>query len=113
MRVQRQVVGEKVDAGVHQPPYARAQPPRQPAVLAAPEKAVMYQQRVGVGGNGRIDEGQAGSDPRHDTAHLGTALDLQTVRPIILEGLWLQQLLQEIVDLNPICHDVHCRARVR
>ena len=113
MRVQRQVVGIEIDAGIHQAPHARAQPARQPPVLAAPEQAVVHQQGVSAGGDGGIDESQAGGDARDDAAHLGPTLDLQTVRPIILESLWLQQLLQEILDLNPICHGAHCRARMR
>jgi hypothetical protein len=54
----------------HQARHALAQPAGQAPVLAAPEQAVVHQQRVGAGGDGGIDEGQAGGDARDEPAHL-------------------------------------------
>jgi hypothetical protein len=48
MRVERQVIREEVDAVAHQAPHALAEPTRQAAVLAAPEQAVMDEERVGA-----------------------------------------------------------------
>ena len=48
MRIERQVVGEQVDAVRQQQRQARLQPAGQAPVLAAPEQAVVHQDRVGA-----------------------------------------------------------------
>ena len=98
MRVERQVVREQVDAVRQQALDALLQPAGDAPVMATPEQAVMHQQRVGAACDRRIDQRQARGDAGDDLAHLGAALDLQTVRPIIPEPLRLQQRVQERFD---------------
>ena len=99
MGVQRQVIGEEADIGGHQAPHPRRQPAGQPPVLAAPEQPVVNQQRVGAVSDRGVDESQAGGDPRDEPAHRGSAFELQTVRPIILEAFGAQQCLQAGFDV--------------
>ena len=104
MGVQRQVVGEEVDAVFHQPANALAQPAGESPVLAAPEQAVVDQQGVGSGVHCGLDEGQAGRDPGAQAVHLGAALDLQTVRTIILEQFGSEQVLQAGLKFLTVGH---------
>jgi hypothetical protein len=100
VRVQRQVVGEQIDLRLHQPPHALRQPARQPPVLAAPEKTMVNEQCVSAGVDGRVDQSRLPSR-RDDEPQFARALDLQTVRPIILEAVRLQQRLQAGLDIAP------------
>jgi serine protease DegQ len=104
VRIQRQMKSKQADVSQHQPPHTCRQPARQAAVLAAPEQAVVHQQRVGAGSNGRVNEGQTGGDTRDQVLHRPPALHLQAVRPIIFERLWLQQLLQALIDFIEFRH---------
>src|SRR5262249_13188983 len=61
---------------------------------AAPEDAVVHDDRVGLAAHGLLDERERGRDPRHDPAHLGAALDLQPVRAGVLEERDLEQLVE-------------------
>jgi hypothetical protein len=55
---------------------------------------VVHQQGVGTFGDGGLDQGQARRHPGDQLADLSLSLDLQTVRPIILESICLQQLIE-------------------
>jgi hypothetical protein len=102
--VERQVVGIEVDAVAEQQRQALLQPAGDAAVHAAPEQAVVDQQRVGAARDRRLDEGAAGGDAGDDLAHLGAALDLQTVRPIILEAPGVEQGVQAVLEIGTVGH---------
>ena len=102
--IQRQVVGKQVHTMLHQTAHALAQPASQSAVLTAPEQAVVHEQSIGTVGDGGVDEGQAGRDARDQAAQRPVAFDLQTIRPIILEALRLQQNLQKSVYFFQLGH---------
>ena len=97
------MVGQEVEVVAHEAGHPLAQPARQAAVLTAPEQPVVDQQRVGPGLDGRVDESQAGGDPRDEAAHLAATLDLQAVRPIIPESVRRQQRAQ--AGLEFACFD--------
>jgi serine protease DegQ len=102
--VERQVVGVEVEVVLQQARQALLHPAGDATVLAAPEQAVVHQQRVGAVGDGRLDQRQAGGDTGDDMTHLGAALDLQTVRPIIDEAGCLQKFVEVLRELMSARH---------
>ena len=70
MRIERQVVGEQVDVVAEQQARRCFIQPGDAAVLAAPEQAMVDEDRVGLGVDGRLDQGPAGGDAGDDLAHL-------------------------------------------
>jgi hypothetical protein len=104
MGVQRQVVGEQVDAAVDQAGHPLEQPAGQPPVLAAPEQAVVDDQRIGARLGRGLDQREAGGDAADDPPHLRTALDLQAVRTIILETIHGEPVTQVGVEFLSMDH---------
>ena len=104
VRIERQVVRVQVDVVGQQTLQALLQPAGDSPVVASPEQAVVHQHRIGFGVDGRIDQRAAGGDARHEAPHLGATLDLQTVRPIILEARRLQQRGQVRIDFGTTGH---------
>jgi hypothetical protein len=94
VRIERQVVGEQVDAMRQQQLDALLQPAGDAAVLVLPEQAVVHEQRIGLVRDRRLDHRAARGDAGDDAADLFPALDLQTVRPIIPEPADLQRGIQ-------------------
>ncbi|OIQ66909.1 hypothetical protein GALL_515180 [mine drainage metagenome] len=83
MRVERQMVGEQVDVRRQQQPEALALLPDDAGIFAAPEIAVMHQNRIGLQRHGALDQRQARRHPGDDAPDLIPAFDLQPVWAII------------------------------
>ena len=94
MRVQRQVVGKKIDLVLQQAGHALAHPAGDASVLPAPEQAVVHKNRVCAFGYCGVDQSQTGGDTGDDVAHLAAPLHLQAVGPIVFEPRRLQQFIE-------------------
>ena len=89
VRVQRQMVGKQVDVVRQQTFQPLLHPAGHPAVLAAPEQAVVHKNRVGTGVYGRVDQRAVGRHTADQFANAGLALDLQPIGAVVLEALGL------------------------
>ena len=92
--IERQVVGEQADVVRQQQAQALLHPAHDSPVLATPEQAVVHEQGIGARGNGSLDQGAAGRHAADDALDTVLALDLQTIRAVVLEALGLQQPVQ-------------------
>jgi hypothetical protein len=79
VRIERQVVGEQVDVVRQQQGQALLHPAGDAPVLAAPEQAVVHEDGVGAGGDGRLDQRAAGGHAGDDAPDLGRP---STCRPL-------------------------------
>lgn len=104
MRIERQVVGKQVDVVREQRRQALLEPPGHRPLVPTPEQPVVNQNRIGPSIDRRVDQRPACSDPAHESLHLGSTLDLKTVRPIILEARRLQQSRQIRSDFDAPSH---------
>ena len=75
-------------------------PTGHPAILTAPEQAVVHKDGVGLTGHGRFDQSQAGGHARNDALHTGPAFDLQAVGAVVLELPGLQQGVKSAQQLG-------------
>jgi hypothetical protein len=91
MRIKRQVIGEKVDVMPHQALHSLFEPACETAILPAPKKTVVHQQRISLRGYRGLDQCEACGHPRYQPADPSATLDLQTVRPIIFKEVGPQQ----------------------
>ena len=81
--IQRQVVGQQVDVVGDQGFDALVHPAGDATILPAPEQAVVNQQRIGTGGNRRLNQCQTGRDSGDQMGHTGAALHLQAVGAVV------------------------------
>ena len=107
MRVERQVVGEQVDVMAEQAGQTRLASGDDPAVLAAPEPAVMHDDSIGPAGDGAFYQGKTGGDAEKHLADLVASFHLQAVWAIIAESRGVQQFIQIALKLNSL----HCLSR--
>ena len=99
MGVQRQVVCPKIDVVLQQQSEALLHPAGDPAILSAPEKAVVHEDRIGPVIQCGLDQRPAGGHARHDPANLGPTFDLQSVGSVILEATRLEQPVKSLGEL--------------
>jgi hypothetical protein len=66
----------------------------QARVFALPEIAVVHQQRVCATRYGRLDQGPARGDTRHQPAYRTVSGDLQAIRAVVAEALHLERLVE-------------------
>ena len=104
VRIQRQVVGQQIDIVRKQQRQSLLHPAGDAAVLAAPEQAVVNQQRIRAFIYGSLNECFACSHARDDFFDLGASFHLQTVGAVVLEQLRLQQLVAQADELVSLCH---------
>ena len=114
MRIQRQVVGEKVDVVAQQQAEPLLHPAGDAAVLAAPEQAVVHEDGIGLGMDGGLDQRAARGHAGDDLAHRGAAFDLQAVGPVVLEALGGEQQVERMEEfVAGRAHARHCGLPVR
>ena len=102
VRVQRQVVGVKVHIVRQQARQALLHPARDAPVLPAPEQAVVHKDGIGPGGDGRLNQRQAGRHAADQLANSLAALHLQAVWPVVLEQRRLQRLVKSGQQRGPV-----------
>ena len=102
--IEGQVVGVQIDVVRQQSLQAFLHPADHPAVLAAPEQAVVYKDGIGFGFDGRVNQLATGCDARDQFAHHGLAFNLQTIGSVIFEAFRLQQLVKRLKQRLEICH---------
>ena len=103
--VERQVIGVEADVMLEQQADAAAACAGDAPVLAFPEIAVVHQQRIGAGGDGRLDQRLAGGDPGDEAGNACAAFHLQPVWAIIVEAWNLEQRIEiagEFVTLHHV-----------
>ncbi|SBP86396.1 hypothetical protein THIARS_40017 [Thiomonas delicata] len=104
MRIQRKVIGEQVDVCAEQCLQAKPLLANDARVLAAPEPAVVHEDRVGPGIDGTLDQCQAGSDAADHPGDPLLARDLHAVWAIIFKGIRLQEIVQIRGQLFAVDH---------
>ncbi|MOA21647.1 hypothetical protein D3C78_1421500 [compost metagenome] len=88
------MVGEQIDVVRQQQAQTLLHPARDAAVVAAPEKTVVDKNGIGTQVDGGLDQRAAGSDATDQPGDAGLAFNLQTVGPVVLEALGLQQVVE-------------------
>jgi hypothetical protein len=71
-------------------------PARDAPILAAPEQAMVHHDGVGLGLNGRFDQGAAGRHAADQQSHWAIAFDLQAIGAIVAEFFRLQQGIKSL-----------------
>jgi hypothetical protein len=89
--VERQMVGEEVDAGLDEGRDPGVGMPGELSRRAVPEDSVVHQDGVGAGVARALEELDAGGDAGGDLADRPASLDLEPVRAEVLAGAGLQQ----------------------
>ena len=99
VRIERQMVGQQVDAVADQ---AGDTPPLDTddwLRLALPEITVMREQRTGAGGGRGVDQCLARGDAADEFADLGAGFDLKAVGAIIVEVRDLEEGVAELAQV--------------
>ena len=86
-----QMVGQQIDVVLQQKPKALAHPARYAAIMAAPKKAVVDQNRICMRGYRSLNEGQTSRNARDDFSYLQASFHLQTIGAKVFELGRLQQ----------------------
>ena len=106
--IQRQVIGKQTDVMGKQQADALLHPAGDASIHAAPKQAVVHEDGISLVGNGRLNQGAAGSYTADDVADLGFAFYLQAIGAVVFEALGLEQSIEmgeEVLSLN---HGNHC-----
>ena len=101
MGVEREVVGGEPDVVLEQRPQPLREHRRQPDGQEPPEQAVMDEDEVGLQLDGALDELPLGRHARDHATHLRPAWDLEPVRPVVVERVRVEQLVEradQVVD---------------
>jgi hypothetical protein len=98
MRIERQVIGEQAYVVAEQEAEPLLHPAGHAPVLAAPEQAVVHEDRIGLGKDRSLDQRAARGHARDDLAHRGAAFDLQAVRAVVLEALGREQEIERMQE---------------
>ncbi len=106
MGIERQVIGDQVDVMLEQARKALLHPPRHAAILPAPEQTVVDQDRISLGFDRRLDQVQARGHAADNMPDLLAPLDLQAVRPIILETRGFKRLVEMADKVGAMGHGV-------
>ena len=102
--IQRQVIGHHAGTRLEQARDTVALHAGDAGILAFPEITVVHQDGIGPGGNGLLDQFQAGRHAADQRADLCPALHLQTVRRIVAILVYRQQLIGVFMQFLQGCH---------
>ncbi len=104
VRIQRQVIGKQVDAMVDERFYPLEFHAGDGGIFTLPEITVVDEDRVGVQGDGPLDQRATGGDTAHQRLDRIAPLHLQAVGRVVLEKLRLQQIVQFIQQRIALQH---------
>jgi hypothetical protein len=107
VRIERQVIGEKVDIVGQQQGQPSLHPAGDTTILTAPKKTVMNKYRVCLSCNRGFDQKLRRRNARQHQGNLGTALDLQPVRRNVPKPLRLKQIIEMFKQSLALHHGRH------
>ena len=88
------MVGKQIDVGLNERAYAPPLHTRDAGIFGFPEVPVVYQDGISLPLDRRINQCLAGGHTRHNSINPFTPLNLQTIRAVILESVWLKQRIK-------------------